>query len=409
MLNQIRPVEMDSDDSLRAMREKFALPEGVIYLNGNSLGPLPLATKNRMRDAVEKEWGEGLIRSWNSADWVSLPQRLGGMIARLVGADSDEVIVADSTSVNLYKLIHAALKLQPGRSKIVTELGNFPTDLYVLQGVERDAGVELCAVAREQIMDAVDEQTALLVLTHVHYKSGEMFDLKAVTQIAQKKGALVLWDLSHSTGAVPVDLNAAGVDMAVGCGYKYLNGGPGAPSFLYVARRHHEDFKQPLTGWFGHARPFDMSDQFEPAPGLTRALCGTPSVLGCIALEEGVALALQADMDKVRSKSIALCELFVSLVEERLSAFGFELASPRDPQQRGSQISLRHPEAYPIMQALIAAGVIGDFRSPDILRFGFAPLYTRFVDVERAVEVFSRVMTESLWRDPAYQVRAKVT
>ena len=409
MLNQIRPAEMDSDDSLRAMREKFALPEGIIYLNGNSLGPLPLATKNRMRDAVEKEWGEGLIRSWNSADWVSLPQRLGGMIARLVGADSDEVIVADSTSVNLYKLIHAALKLKPDRSKIVTELGNFPTDLYVLQGIERDAGVELCAVAREQIMDAVDEQTALLVLTHVHYKSGEMFDLKAVTQIAHKKGALVLWDLSHSTGAVPVDLNTAGVDMAVGCGYKYLNGGPGAPSFLYVARRHQEDFEQPLTGWFGHARPFAMSDRFEPAPGLTSALCGTPSVLGCIALEEGVALALQADIDKVRGKSIALCELFVSLVEERLSAFGFELASPRDPHQRGSQISLRHPEAYPIMQALIAGGVIGDFRSPDILRFGFAPLYTRFVDVERAVEVFSRVMTESLWRDPAYQVRAKVT
>ena len=401
--------ELDAADPLRSVRDKFDLPEGVIYLNGNSLGPLPKATKARMAQVVEQEWGTGLIRSWNSAGWVNLPQRLGSMIAPLVGAESDEVIVADSTSVNLFKLIHAGFKLNPGRSKVVTELGNFPTDLYVLQGVERDNAIELCAVPREQILDAIDEDTALVVLTHVHYKSGEMFDLKTVTDLAHSVGALTLWDLSHSAGAVPLALSAAGVDFAVGCGYKYLNGGPGAPSFLYAAKRHHQEFEQPLTGWFGHAQPFAMSDQFEPAAGMTRALCGTPPVLGCVALEEGVRLACEVDMQEVRRKSIALSEFFIGQVETRLIQFGFELASPRESDRRGSQISLRHPEAYPIMQALIAEGVIGDFRAPDILRFGFAPLYTRFVDVEQAACQLEQVMLSERWRDPQFQVRAAVT
>lgn len=401
--------ELDAADPLRSVRDKFDLPEGVIYLNGNSLGPLPKATKARMAEVVEQEWGTGLIRSWNSAGWVNLPQRLGSMIAPLVGAESDEVIVADSTSVNLFKLIHAGFKLNPGRSKVVTELGNFPTDLYVLQGVERDNAIELCAVPREQILDAIDEDTALVVLTHVHYKSGEMFDLKTVTDLAHSVGALTLWDLSHSAGAVPLALSAAGVDFAVGCGYKYLNGGPGAPSFLYAAKRHHQEFEQPLTGWFGHAQPFAMSDQFEPAAGMTRALCGTPPVLGCVALEEGVRLACEVDMQDVRRKSIVLSEFFIGQVETRLIQFGFELASPRESDRRGSQISLRHPEAYPIMQALIADSVIGDFRAPDILRFGFAPLYTRFVDVEQAVCQLEQVMLSERWRDPQFQVRAAVT
>ena len=401
--------ELDAADPLRSVRDKFDLPEGVIYLNGNSLGPLPKATKARMAEVVEQEWGTGLIRSWNSAGWVNLPQRLGSMIAPLVGAESDEVIVADSTSVNLFKLIHAGFKLNPGRSKVVTELGNFPTDLYVLQGVERDNAIELCAVPREQILDAIDEDTALVMLTHVHYKSGEMFDLKTVTDLAHSVGALTLWDLSHSAGAVPLALSAAGVDFAVGCGYKYLNGGPGAPSFLYAAKRHHQEFEQPLTGWFGHAQPFAMSDQFEPAAGMTRALCGTPPVLGCVALEEGVRLACEVDMQDVRRKSIVLSEFFIGQVETRLIQFGFELASPRESDRRGSQISLRHPEAYPIMQALIADSVIGDFRAPDILRFGFAPLYTRFVDVEQAVCQLEQVMLSERWRDPQFQVRAAVT
>ncbi len=408
--NQVLDAEgLDAADPLRSMRDQFELPEGVIYLNGNSLGPLPRATKARMAEVVEQEWGAGLIRSWNNAGWVDLPQRIGSMIAPLVGAESDEVIVADSTSVNLFKLIHAGLKLNAGRTKVVTELGNFPTDLYVLQGVERDTAIKLCAVPREQILDVIDEDTALVVLTHVHYKSGEMFDLKAVTDLAHSVGALILWDLSHSTGAVPVALSAAGVDLALGCGYKYLNGGPGAPSFLYVAKRHQDHFEQPLTGWFGHAQPFAMSDQFEPAVGMTRALCGTPPVLGCVALEEGVRLVREVDMAEVRRKSIALSEFFIEQVETRLIQFGFELASPRESDRRGSQISLRHPEAYPIMQALIAAGVIGDFRAPDILRFGFAPLYTRFVDVEQAVCQLEHVMLSQGWRDPQFQVRAAVT
>lgn len=401
--------QLDAADELAPLRDLFDLPQGVIYLNGNSLGPLPKATKRRLAQVVEQEWGQGLIRSWNSADWVSLPQRLGGMIAPLIGADADEVIVADSTSVNLFKLIHAALKLNPGRTKVVTELGNFPTDLYVLQGVERDTSTKLEAVAREMLFDAIDAQTALVVLTQVHYKSGEMFDLKAVTQRIQAQGALVLWDLSHSTAAVPVDLHRANADFAVGCGYKYLNGGPGAPSFLYVAKRHQAGFQQPLTGWFGHAQPFAMSDQYEPAPGITRALCGTPPVLGCAALEEGVKIALEADIQRIRAKSVAMSEFFIERVQQRLSEFGFELASPADPAQRGSQVSLRHDQAYPIMQALISQGVIGDFRAPDILRFGFAPLYVRFVDISHAIEVLHQVMLQGQWRDPRFQVKAKVT
>ena len=401
--------QLDAADPLRALHERFDLPEGVIYLNGNSLGPLPKATKKRMAEVVEQEWGTGLIRSWNTAGWVDLPQRLGALIAPLIGAESDEVIVADSTSVNLFKLIHAGLKLNPGRSKVVTELGNFPTDLYVLQGVERDASIDLCAVPRERIVREIDDQTALVVLTHVHYKSGEMFDLEALTASAHSVGALILWDLSHSTGAVPVDLNSAGADLAVGCGYKYLNGGPGAPSFLFVAKRHQARFEQPLTGWFGHAAPFAMSDQFEPAEGLTRALCGTPSVLGCVALEEGVRLASEVDMAAVRRKSIELSEFFIQQVEARLIGCGFELASPRSPELRGSQVSLKHAEAYPIMQSLIEHGVIGDFRAPDILRFGFAPLYTRFVDVAQAVSVLEQVMISQSWRDPRFQVRGRVT
>ena len=405
----LNPVQMDLDDPLAPMRQKFDLPEGLIYLNGNSLGPLPRSTRQRMQRVVEQEWGQGLIRSWNSADWISMPQRIGGLIAPLIGAQAEEVIVADSTSVNLFKLIHAALKLNPGRNKIVTELGNFPTDLYILQGIARDIDIELCAVERDQLVKALDSNTALLVLTQVHYKSGEMFDLDEMTRHAHEVGAIILWDLSHSTGAVPVDLNRARADLAVGCGYKYLNGGPGAPSFLYVAQRHQADFEQPLTGWFGHAQPFAMSDEFLPAEGITRALCGTAPVLGCAALEEGVQLALEADMQRVREKSVALCELFISLVDQSLSEFDFQIATPREASLRGSQVSLRHEQAYPIMQALIAAGVVGDFRAPDILRFGFAPLYIRFVDVERAVEKLTCVMVDEHWREARFQIRTKVT
>ncbi|PXF30595.1 kynureninase [Pokkaliibacter plantistimulans] len=401
----------DQEDELAGFREQFHLPDNLIYMNGNSLGVMPRQALARAQDVVGREWGNDLIRSWNINHWIDLPQRLGNKIARLVGADEGEVIVCDSTSVNLFKLAAAAVRMQPGRSKIISEPGNFPTDLYVLQGVEQfsDGRVQLHTVEREQLFDAIDEDTAVVVLTHVHYKSGSMFDMAALTARAHEKGALILWDLSHSTGAVPVDLNGVGADFAIGCGYKYLNGGPGAPAFLFVARRHQATLQQPLSGWFGHANPFAMRDDYEPAPGIERTLCGTTSVIGASVLEVGVDLMVAADMTKVRAKSVKMGELFIALVEQRLQGLGFTLVSSKDSAQRGSQVSLRHEQGYAIMQALIARGVIGDFRAPDILRFGFTPLYLRYVDIWDAVEVLADIMARGEWQSSEYQVRTKVT
>lgn len=395
------------DDQWITMRDRFDLPNGIIYLNGNSLGPLPKSTKKRLAEVVDIEWGQGLIRSWNNADWVTLPQRLGALCAPLIGAQPEEVIVTDSTSVNLYKLIHAGLKLNSTRRKIVTELGNFPTDLYVMQGIDRDTTAELCAVPRDQLDDAIDEQTALVVLTHVHYKTGDMFDINSLTRLAHDKGALILWDLSHSTGAVPIDLNRCQVDLAVGCGYKYLNGGPGAPSFLYVANRHLKTFEQPLTGWFGHANPFAMSDQYEAASGIDKAQCGTPSVLASIALEEGLKIANEVNIEAIRHRSTMLSDLFIELIEARFNEF--ELATTRDSNCRGSHVSLKHPEGFAIMQALIDKGVIGDFRAPDILRFGFAPLYIGADDVKKTVDILEDIMTHKQYQNPKYQKKGRVT
>lgn len=401
----------DQEDELAGFREQFHLPDNLIYMNGNSLGVMPRQALARAQDVVEREWGNDLIRSWNINHWIDLPQRLGNKIARLVGADEGEVIVCDSTSVNLFKLAAAAVRMQPGRSKIISEPGNFPTDLYVLQGVEQfsDGRVQLHTVEREQLLEAIDEDTAVVVLTHVHYKSGSMFDMAALTARAHEKGALILWDLSHSTGAVPVDLNGVGADFAIGCGYKYLNGGPGAPAFLFVARRHQATLQQPLSGWFGHANPFAMRDDYEPAPGIERTLCGTTSVIGASVLEVGVDLMVAADMTKVRAKSVKMGELFITLVEQRLQGQGFTLVSSKDSTQRGSQVSLRHEQGYAIMQALIARGVIGDFRAPDILRFGFTPLYLRYVDIWDALEVLADIMARGEWQSSEYQVRTKVT
>ncbi|MDH2433953.1 kynureninase [Pokkaliibacter sp. MBI-7] len=401
----------DQDDELAGFREQFHLPDNLIYMNGNSLGVMPKQALARAQDVVGREWGNDLIRSWNINHWIDLPQRLGNKIARLVGADEGEVIVCDSTSVNLFKLAAAAVRMQPGRSKIISEPGNFPTDLYVLQGVEQfsDGRVQLHTVERKQLLEAIDEDTAVVVLTHVHYKSGSMFDMAALTARAHEKGALILWDLSHSTGAVPVDLNGVGADFAIGCGYKYLNGGPGAPAFLFVARRHQATLQQPLSGWFGHANPFAMRDDYEPAPGIERTLCGTTSVIGASVLEVGVDLMVAADMTKVRAKSVKMGELFIALVEQRLQGLGFTLVSSKDSAQRGSQVSLRHEQGYAIMQALIARGVIGDFRAPDILRFGFTPLYLRYVDIWDAVEVLADIMATGQWQHSDYQVRTKVT
>ena len=400
---------LDAADPIARFRERFDLPAGVIYLDGNSLGALPRATAERVAATVRHEWGRGLIRSWNDAGWIDAPQRVGGKIARLVGARPDEVIVADSTSVNLYKLLSAALTGRSGPRTILSESGNFPTDLYVAQGVALgDPQVTVRTLPRAEIVAAADEGSVVM-LTHVHYKTGERFDMAATTRAVQARGATMLWDLSHSTGAVEVDLNGAGVDLAVGCGYKYLNGGPGAPAFLFVAQRHQATLRSPLSGWMGHAAPFAFHDDYRPARDLRRFLCGTPPVLGIAALESGVDLLLEADMADVVAKGAALCDLFIALVEARCARLDLTLRTPRRAAERGSHVSFAHPHGYAVMQALIERGVIGDFRDPDIIRFGFAPLYIGYADVWHAVEALREVLQTRAWNDPRHATRAAVT
>jgi kynureninase len=404
-------VARDAADPLAPLRDSFRLPAGVIYLDGNSLGALPRETAARVGDAVEQQWGEGLVRSWNAHDWIGAPARLGGKIAPLIGAEAHEVIVADSTSVNLFKLVCGALGLRPERRVILTEPGNFPTDLYVLQGVAALLGarVELRLQSRAELMDAIDDETAAVVLTHVHYKTAERWPMAEITARAHDRGALAIWDLSHSAGALAVDLRAAGADLALGCGYKYLNGGPGAPSFVFVAERWQDAFASPLSGWMGHAAPFDFVDDYAPAAGIRRQLCGTPGILGLTALEAGIDVFAGVDMAALEAKGLALGDAFIELVEARCGFAGLVLASPREAARRGSHVSLRHPDGYAIMQALIARGVIGDFRAPDILRFGFTPLYLRFSDVWDAVEAMREVLAGGEYRDPRFSRRAAVT
>ena len=398
----------DADDALAFTRGRFRIPEGKIYLDGNSLGALPETTPSRLAQVVETEWGQGLIGSWNEAGWMALPSRIGARIAGLIGAEPDEVIAADSTSVNLYKLAAAAARLRPGRRVVISEPGNFPTDLYVLQGLCEALGLALKTVEPEGLSAALNGESALLVLTHVHYKSGRIHDMAALTAQAQAKGALVLWDLSHSAGALPVDLNGCNADFAVGCGYKYLNGGPGAPGYMFAARRWHAAMGQPLTGWMGHAAPFAFDDVYAPAAGMTRLLTGTPSVIGLAALEEGLKTFEGVSMQAVRRKSMRLGQLFAALAEAALGE-AFDLACPADPEARGSQLSLRHPDGYAIVQALIEAGVVGDFRAPDVMRFGFAPLYLSYADVFEAGRRLAAVMAEQRWRAPRFAERRAVT
>lgn len=409
MLDRAR--ELDGADPLDGFRDRFTLPDGVIYLDGNSLGALPKAAVERVHQVIAGEWGEGLIRSWNASDlgagWINLPQRIGAKIAPMIGARASEVIVADSVSVNLFKLISAALTMRPGRKVILSEPGNFPTDLYMIQGLQEQGLAEQRLAAREQIADALDDDVALLLLTHVHYKSGAMHDMAALTNAAHEAGALVLWDLSHTGGAMPVDLNAVGADFAVGCGYKYLCGGPGAPAYAFVAGRHHETLSQPLSGWMGHARPFEFDDAYIPAPGVDRLLCGTPQVLSMSALEVGVDLIAEIGVDRLYAKSQALSEFFLECLSERDIAL--ELVSPSDSGRRGSQLSFRHENAYAICQALIARGVIGDFRDPDILRLGFAPAYLRFEDMAEAARHLAEVLQTGEWQRDEFNQRAAVT
>ncbi|MEM7702357.1 MAG: kynureninase [Pseudomonadota bacterium] len=405
-----RIAQMDAVDPLRGFRDQFAIRDGLIYLDGNSLGMLPKRSVERMRRTVTDEWGEGLITSWNSADWINTPRRIGDKIARLIGASEGEVIAGESTSINIFKALTAALSLQEGRSVLLTETGNFPTDNYMMQGLARFGGgrLECHEVAPEGVLDALDESVAVLLLTQVHYKTSRIRDMAQVMERARAAGALVVWDLSHSTGAIEVDLNGAGADFAVGCGYKFLNGGPGAPAFLFAAKRHHHA-EPVLSGWFGHARPFDFDGQFVPAEGIDRFQCGTPPVLGMAALEEGVDLMLEADMGKVRAKSLALSELFVELMADRCGEYGFEFACPVDSAERGSQVAFRHPKAYEMVQALIARDVIGDFRAPDIMRFGITPLYLRYADIAEAVERLRAICETREWDRDEYRTRAAVT
>jgi kynureninase len=401
---------LDAVHELASLRDQFALPEGVVYLDGNSLGALPRATPARLAEVVEREWGQDLVRSWNQHGWIEMEARVAALIAPLVGAAADEVAVADSTSVNLFKLLAGALRLRPGRRAILSEQENFPTDLYVAQGLASlVSGATLRVVPRARLAEALDEDVAVLMLTDVDFRTGAIHEMREWTRAAHAKGALALFDLSHSAGAVPVDLAACEVDLAVGCGYKYLSGGPGAPAFAFVARRHHAAFETPLAGWMGHAEPFAFDTAYRPAPGIQRLLCGTPPILSLAALECGVNTIAAAGVERLRRKSMLLTELFVQLVERECAGHGLALASPRDPARRGSQVSLRHPEGYAIVQALAARGVIGDFRSPDVLRFGFAPAYLRFADVWDAVLALRLVMELSEWEQPERRVRARVT
>ncbi|MDQ3077228.1 MAG: kynureninase [Pseudomonadota bacterium] len=399
---------LDAADPFAQGRARFALPQDIIYFDGNSLGALPVETAGRIAKTVEQEWGGDLIASWNKHDWIGVSQRLGARIAPLIGAQPKEVLVADSTSINLFKLLAAALRARPERKTILSEAGNFPTDLYIAQGlVGLVPNVRLRTVAPEEIEAAIDDDTAVLMLTEVDYRSGRRHDMSALTAAAHRAGALALWDLSHSAGAIAVDLNGAGADLAVGCGYKYLNGGPGAPAFLFVARALQDDLASPLSGWMGHAEPFAFDPGYRPADGITRFQSGTPSIIALAALEAGLATFDGMTMADLEAKSRALSQSFIELAEERCP--DLTLASPHDPAQRGSHVVFAHPDAYAVMQALIGRGLIGDFRAPDLIRFGFAPLYNGYADVWRAVEIIADVLDGRSWDEPRFRTRARVT
>lgn len=399
---------LDRTDPLAALRDAFDLPPGI-YLDGNSLGPLPRATREAMRHAVDVEWGADLIRSWTRHDWVELPRRIGRRIAPLIGAAPHEVVAADSTSVNLFKLSAAALRMQPGRNIIISEPGNFPTDLYILQGLAAfTPGTELRVLDPAQIEGALDEDVALLVLTHTHYKSGRFHDMERLTRAAQDRGALVLWDLSHSAGVLDVDLNGCNADLAIGCGYKYLNGGPGAPAFLFVAERHQAAAHSPLAGWFGHAAPFQFVDDYAPAAGIDRFQCGTPQVLGMRALDASLTV-----LDGVRPRDLQdKAQLLGQIFLERVLAKGdasLRLLSPREAHTRGGHVSFGHDDGYAIVQALIARDIVGDFRAPDAMRFGFAPTFLRYVDAWDAAEALLEVIATCEYDQPQFRTRAAVT
>lgn len=401
-------LERDAQDPLAPLRAQFDLPEGVIYLDGNSLGARPRAALVRAQQVIAQEWGHDLIRSWNTAGWFDLPKRLGNRLAPLIGARNGEVVVTDTTSVNLFKALAAALHLQAGqpeRRVIITERSNFPTDIYMAEGLSRwlDRGYRLHLIDDvAELAGAINQETAVVMLTHVNYRTGYQHDMRATSALAHAAGALIIWDLAHSAGAVPVDLHADGADLAVGCTYKYLNGGPGAPAFIWVPARHQAQFQQPLSGWWGHAAPFAMAPAFAPADGIARALCGTQPIVSLALVGCGLDIYDQTSMAALRTKSLALTDLFITLVEQRCAAHPLGLVTPREHARRGSQVSFTHPHGYAVMAALIARGVIGDYREPAIMRFGFTPLYTSFTDVWDAVDILCDILDQQ-----AYDIHAR--
>ena len=407
---------LDDQDRLAPLRHQFALPQGVIYLDGNSLGARPVAALARAQQVIAEEWGNGLIRSWNSAGWADLSQRLGNRLAPLIGAGEGEVVITDTTSINLFKVLSAALSVQrqraPQRKVIVSEASNFPTDLYIAEGLAEllQQGYSLRLVnSPDELPHAIDPDVAVVMLTHVNYKTGYMYDMQALTALSHECGALSLWDLAHSAGAVPIDLHRAGADYAIGCTYKYLNGGPGSQAFVWVNPALVDVVRQPLSGWFGHTRQFAMETRYAPSAGIARYLCGTQPITSLAMVECGLEIFEQTDMASLRSKSLALTDLFIALVEARCAAHGLVLITPREHARRGSHVSFEHPEGYAVIQALIARGVIGDYREPRIMRFGFTPLYTCFTEVWDAVEILGEILDNRTWDQAQFKVRNSVT
>ncbi|WP_334191466.1 kynureninase [Pararhodobacter sp.] len=392
-----------------ATRALFDLPEGVIYLDGNSLGPLPRAVPARLQKAVVDEWGQMLITGWNKAGWMDLPTRLGDRIARLIGAEPGHVVLGDTLSIKVYQALASSLEMNPKRRVILSDTGNFPSDLYMAEGLCRTLGPDysLRTVAPEDVLDAIDETVAVLMITEVDYRTGRRHDMAALTAKAHAAGALAVWDLAHSAGATDVKVAEGGADFAVGCTYKYLNSGPGGPAFIYVAPRHAEVARPALSGWLGHEAPFAFDLNYRPGAGIERMRVGTPPVLQMVALDAALDVWEGVEIADLRARSIELCEAFIQGVEAACQ--GLELATPRDPALRGSQVSFRHPEGYAVMQALIARGVIGDFRAPDILRFGFTPLYIGLEEVEGAVRILAEILATNAWDRPEFKTRAKVT
>jgi kynureninase len=400
--------QLDEADPLAFARGRFELPEDCIYLDGNSLGALPAATSASLLNTAEQQWGKDLIASWNEHEWIEWPSRMAAKLAPIVGAKPSELLIADSTSVCLFKLLAAAARARPGRKTIVSQEANFPTDLYIAQGLCDMLGLKLRAVPANEVLSAIDDDTAALSLTHVDYRSAAIYDMPLIGDAAHAAGALIIWDLSHSAGAIELDLDGSGCDLAVGCGYKYLNGGPGAPAFIYVAERLQDALRNPIQGWMGHEHPFEFADDYRPVEGISRFLTGTPSILAMAALDSGISTFDGISMSDAQEKSRKLSQLFIDEVEDRCGK-EVRLASPRDPARRGSHVVFAHKEGYAVMQALIARKVIGDFRAPDLMRFGFTPLYNSFADIVSAAKVLADILETNEWDQPRFKSRAKVT